>query len=246
MPTNNISNAPMAFAPFLALAEREKRAREKKHIDLEDPRKKNPITKGDLSNYGKKNIKNIDEDLVREITEKGIKAGRDPYTLLAMATQETGLGTSGTSGNINPFHLNLDMEPSTSRSSKQIRSNYIDKSIEFMNEKGRLANSLGKTEDADRLQSWNGYGTVWGDKPMYGMHADSMKQRTNLNRWQIDGVKEYGIDMKENPVYGKQVLSIRDSVVKQSPEIVDIVEGYNPSRDLKVFNKGGTLYKMMK
>jgi len=82
----------------------------------------------------------------------------------------------------------------------------LDESMKFMSGKNQLAKRLGKTSEEDIIQAWNGYGSIGktGEK-FYGMEAP--------------------INMSENPVYGKRVVNLRDSVIMQNPEIRKII-GY--------------------
>jgi hypothetical protein len=81
----------------------------------------------------------------------------------------------------------------------------IDESMKFMSEKNKYAKKLGKTTEEDIIQAYNGYGTLKAGK-MYG----------------IDTAKS-PIDMNKNPLYGKTVKQLRDSVIMQNPQILKML-----------------------
>jgi len=89
----------------------------------------------------------------------------------------------------------------------------IDESMRFMAEKNKYAKRLGKTTEEDTIQAWNGYGTIKGTGKMYGL--------------------DLPLNMKENPVYGKRVINLRDSVIKTNPEIVKLVDKYKDGGPIK-------------
>ena len=67
-----------------------------------------------------------------------------------------------------------------------------------------------KVTEAEQIQGWNGYGTITSDNNEY------------------PSGKLYGVDLPidfdKDPVYGKTIINLRDSVIKQNPEVVRIVE----------------------
>ena len=145
-----------------------------------------------------KKSSNVDAELIKQITLEANRAGVDPYTMLAIGLQETGLTKDWLD---NPFHLTT---PQT--------ENVIRESVNFFKAKLKTAESKGKETEADKIQAWNGYGKITtkselGGKMYYG----------------IDVSKE-PLDMSNNPVYGKRIIDLRDNVLKKNPEIARIVE----------------------
>ena len=65
--------------------------------------------------------------------------------------------------------------------------------------------------DEEVIQAWNGYGkpnpSVYGEF-MYGKKLSEMEP------------------MSKNPIYGRIVVNLRDSVIKKNPEIVKMVEEF--------------------
>lgn len=145
-------------------------------------------------------------DHIRQVVSSARKNGVNPYTALAINLAETRF-----TDKTNPFMLN----------SYNQYGDVIDESMKFLAEKQKYANRLGKTNEADVIQAWNGYGTIAGQGLMYGID-------TNTNP----------IDMNSNPVYGKRVIDLRDRVLKKNPEVtklVDEVLSTNPDYEYKLF-----------
>ena len=99
----------------------------------------------------------------------------------------------------------------------------VDQSMKYMSEKQKYARSLGKKKEEEIIQAWNGYGVIRGKGFMYGIDTNKTP-----------------IDMNANPVYGKRVLDLRESVLKRNPEITGLVEqvlSTNPAYEYKLFNQ---------
>lgn len=180
-------------------------------IQLSDTRKV-PATQRFNNKVDKEGLTN----LIRGAQERGL----DPATVLAMSLQETGISR------LNPLHDNSQsmedydtMERYAKKYPGGISSKTIsDESLDNLSKKMQYAKSLGKTQEADILQGWNGYGTIPADRPMYGMQGP--------------------IDMSKNPVYGKRVIDLRENVIKKTPEVLDLINGSN-----KKMKDGGWLSK---
>jgi hypothetical protein len=114
--------------------------------------------------------------------------------------------------NDNPYHI-LFKNP---EELAQYQKDPVSYTMNKISEKNKLAQNLGKTSDEDRIQAWNGYGKIANRGSMYGID-------TNKNP----------IDMNTNPVYGKRIVNLRDSVINKNPELVNMING-TPS-----FNQGG-------
>lgn len=81
--------------------------------------------------------------------------------------------------------------------------------FDFWNQK-KKERPKNKVTEAEQIQGWNGYGTITPDNNEY------------------PSGKLYGVDLPidfdKDPVYGKTIINLRDSVIKQNPEVVRIVE----------------------
>jgi hypothetical protein len=149
----------------------------------------------------------IDTGVAEMIVESANKHKVDPYAALAIGLQETGFRPDSMT---NPFMLgNYDQY-----------GDIIDESMKFMSDKNRYAKKLGKTTDEDVIQAFNGYGKVKNAGIMYGIDTNSTP-----------------IDMNLDPVYGKRIVNLRDSVIKTTPALVDIVKRYSK----KKYGTGGWL-----
>ena len=194
-------------------------------IQLEDKRFLDPISGNPLKQGNRKGYA-VDSVLVDDLIQRSYKAGVNPNTTLAMGLQETGLGYGnemGLDARYNPLHLN--------KTYGEGKSDYLGDTFKLLQEKNKLADRLGKTDEASRIQAWNGYGTVWGATPMYGLDKKDMLSRDVPMDGVADGStkKNYGISMSKNPVYGKTVVNLRDSVIAQNPQIQAMVKKYAPA-----------------
>jgi len=187
-------------------------------LNLVDKRVLHPLRGDNLLDTERKNYSNIDSLTVDNLVKKSYQNNQDPNEILAMGLQETGLGQGEYKNN--PLHNN----------------GMID-DFEKLKQKNDLAKRLGKTSDEERIQSWNGYGKVFPIRgSFYGLPINKLESMNKMgpDPNDPDGKKlvsygvQKGIDMSKNPIYGKQIVNLRDSVIKQSPEIQAIVKKHRP------------------
>jgi len=134
----------------------------------------------------------------------------DVKNLAAIAFQETKFGQAD--GNIG--HV---LEDLTTRSDlESFTSAYIDKM--------KKADRLGLKDEVARLQVYNGLGVI---KPSteQDYHGFKMKKAYGVP------IPKEGISMKKNPLYGKQVMDLRDNVLNQNPEYVKYLNTMYNSKD---------------
>jgi len=81
------------------------------------------------------------------------------------------------------------------------------------------ADRLKLSDEYTRLQVYNGLGTVTPDTEK-DYHGFRMKKIYGVP------VPASGINMRKNPLYGKQIVDIRDNVLKQNPEFLKLVDEY--------------------
>jgi hypothetical protein len=175
---------------------------------------------------------NVDKAYIQEIAREAAKAGIDPYTMLAINLQETGINGNPTESDKyeqsqwidNPYRIRFNMKDTKGEMDKY-KSNPAGYVANTMNEKFTRAKKMGKVSDEDTIQSWNGYGKLGagndtGSHIVYGQD-----------------VSKNPIDMNTNPVYGKRIVNLRDSVIKQNPEIRKIVGDMTGE-----YKKGGTIH----
>jgi len=93
--------------------------------------------------------------------------------------------------------------------------------VDAYQEKMNTANRLNLKKEEDKIQVYNGRGKVF---------SNTEKNEHGFNMQKIYGVPipEEGIDMKKNPLYGKNVLDI-ENVLKSNPEYNNYINSYyNP------------------
>ena len=99
-------------------------------------------------------------------------------------------------------------------------SNYTD-FINAYNAKMKEADRLKIKDEATRLQVYNGLGKVFPSTED-GYHGFKMKKIYGVP------VPKEGIDLKKNPLYGKQIIDLRENVLKKSPEFMRYIDSaYN-------------------
>lgn len=215
----------------------------KKKIKIVDGRKVDYVSGKPV---GEKNnlTSEYDADIITNIVTSAKKHGIDPYTALAIGLQETQLGRKRPEiWGKNPLHLNtVDGEGED-----------IDSSMKFLVEKIKYAQKLGKKNEDEVLQAWNGYGKA----PLYYDEAklekyidDNNIEIADLSDKEIDRLtykfstpttmygktytKENPLDMNKEPVYGRKVIDLRDNVIKVNPEITTLVESIYGGKPVSV------------
>jgi hypothetical protein len=126
----------------------------------------------------------------------------DMMNLAAMGFQETKWGRSD--DNIGHTKGDFGDEPM-----QDTYSNFIN----AYNAKMKDADRLKIKDEATRLQVYNGLGKVFPSTEA-DYHGFKMKKIYGVE------VPKGGIDLRKNPLYGKQVMDIRDNVLKRNPEFM--------------------------
>lgn len=148
------------------------------------------------------------EDVVKEIITKAREKGVDPKTALAIALQESHLGKKDP----NLGHSDIgDLDP----------YGYMD----ILKSKMALAKSKGHTNEEMQLQFYNGTGKLFPGTEA-GYHG------FQAGKFYGVPVTSSGLDLMKNPLYGKQVIDLRDNVISKSPHIDSLL-------NLKKFRGGG-------
>lgn len=183
-----------------------------KTLDIKDGRKVRRTTGKPLNPNVDSLSGEYDKDFIEYIVSAAKSEGVDPYTALAVALQETGLDPNGNVG-----HIIGDQDV-------ELSGNDVYDFVKILKYKaGEYADKIGidKNDEERRIQAYNGFGRV---KPSTeaDYHGFNMKK--------IYGVplSEKGIDMKENPLYGRQIIDIRDNVLKGNKDLVNLVENTKP------------------
>lgn len=93
-------------------------------------------------------------------------------------------------------------------------------------EKMKLANRLKYKNPELRLQAYNGLGII---TPSTDQNFHGYKMQS------IYGVPipKGGLNMKQNPLYGKQIIDIKDNVLKKNSRFVELLNEYYPEQTIK-------------
>ena len=146
----------------------------------------------------------------------------DMMNLAAMGFQETKWGRSD--DNIGHTKGEFGDEPM-----QDSYSNFID----AYNAKMKDADRLKIKDEATRLQVYNGLGKIFPSTEA-GYHGFNMKKIYGVP------VPKGGIDLRKNPLYGKQVIDIRDNVLKRNPEFMRYMDStYRAPMPKEEFANGG-------
>ena len=175
-------------------------------LNIVDPRKKMATTNQPLRPNsdlvsGKYNSNHLDK-LMQEAKRQGLSK-QDMMNLSAMGFQETKWGRSD--GNIGHVIGNWKGNDS------------YQQFISAYKEKMKEADRLGIKDPATRLQVYNGMGTIT-PKTEKNYHGFEMQKIYGVP------IPKGGINMKKNPLYGKQVMDIRDNVLAKNPEYLQYMD----------------------
>lgn len=173
-------------------------------INIKDKRVFNPVTNSRI--VPTRDLKSglYSNNVIRRVAEAAYRNNMNPYTGLAISLQETNLGQ--TDPNIG--HV-LNVKPYANQTPE-------DDLFHALNDKYQKAKRLGYTSPEMQIQTYNGLGKLFPttEQDYHGYKAKSF--------YGVPIPKE-GIDLKKNPLYGKQIVNLRDSVLLQNPELVDFV-----------------------
>ena len=178
-------------------------------LDIVDPRKKMATTNQPLRPNsdlvgGKYNSKHLDK-LMQEAKRQGLSK-QDMMNLSAMGFQETKWGK--TDSNIGHVQRSFD-DPGSF-------DDYAD-FVDMYKSKMKTADRLNIKDPALRLQVYNGLGTIT-PKTEKDYHGFEMQKIYGVP------IPKEGINMKKNPLYGKQVMDIRDNVLAKNPEYLQYMD----------------------
>ena len=173
---------------------------EPRTLNISDPRKvlattNKPLRPNSDLVSGKYSSNHLDK-LMQEAKRQELSK-QDMMDLSAMGFQETKWGRSDD----NIGHVMGDWEGD---------DNY-QRFISAYKEKMKLSDKLGIKDPALRFQVYNGLGTIT-PKTEKNYHGFEMQKIYGVP------IPKEGINMKKNPLYGKQVMDIRDNVLAKNPE----------------------------
>jgi hypothetical protein len=180
---------------------------------FKDERKINPATGRPFkSGKGGKTV-SADEDTLKAIIAHAKAKGLDPYNALAVAMQETEFGR--TDPNYGSAWSTFPDE--YIEGTRDQNANVLAKALK---EKFDYAHRLGvdKKGEAHSLQMYNGYGTL---RPSVrrpdGTYEDA-------SYYEIPVTSASPLNLRENPAYGKTVISLRDEILKKDKRLASLVQ----------------------
>lgn len=181
------------------------------HFSLTDPRKTR-MTTGQKINpnvdlvSGEYTLNDIDT-VLKKAKAMGLSV-EDAYNLAAMDLQETGWG-------------NTDSETGHALYGKGNTAN--DRFLNVYTEKMKEADRLKIKDPMLRIQMYNGMGVVT-PKTEKDYHGFEMQKIYGVP------IPQGGISMRKNPLYGKQIVDLRDNVLKKNPNFVNYINSiYKPA-----------------
>ena len=168
-----------------------------------------PILENNKLNY------TVDYNLVKGIIDEAKRNNVDPYTALAISTQETGLGTTGNKlqNGRATFHLNPTVYKVNATNDPKLGIKAVVDQLNYA--KSLQQRKVIGSDEASYLQSFGGYGTIKRGHP-------DLEGATSIYGVEIP---PQGLNQKENPMYGKRIIDIRENILKKTPAIVKLVEG---------------------
>lgn len=184
-------------------------------LKINDTRTINPATGMPFKQPGGKTTE-ADPEKLKLIIAHAKAKGIDPYTALAIAYQEQNFGDDDYDfGTVNSYSPDEDVSykyADLQERKKNENANLLAKAIK---DKQDYARRLGvdKKGEAFVLQAYNGLGKL---KPQKGEGTRTF--------YGVPASESSPINLAENPLYGKTVMSLRDEILKKNPEIQKIID----------------------
>ena len=151
---------------------------------------------------------NYNSEVVQDIIQKANQIGVDPWTALAVGLQETLLGKN----DINLGHVEA---PTAADSGLEKFDPYGY--INVLKDKLAWANKDSVDNEALALQYYNGTGSLFPNTEE-DYHGFQMQKAYGVP------IPKEGLDMQKNPLYGKQIIDLRENVLKQNEYIRQLIE----------------------
>jgi hypothetical protein len=142
-------------------------------------------------------------NIIQDIVNAALKNGVDPNTAIALAMQESKIGNTDE----NLGHI----------VGGSYRGNEANDMTKTMSDKMHEGRKLGRKSDEELLQMYNGTGKVFPTTEQ-DYHGYKMKKIYGVP------IPKQGIDMGKENLYGKQIVDIRDNVIKKNKTVQDTVK----------------------
>lgn len=184
----------------------------KKMIRLFDRRKTVAATGVPFSDkYSKTG--SYDPEIIGNIIKAAKFNGVDPNTAIALALQETSLGK------LDPDNIGASlMKPGAYGKAPKGMNQDAYEFTRLLKEKMAYGQKLGYDDEAHQLQAYNGLGKLAnkGDYQLGGVAQNQSFYGKQLKPGE-------SLDLKENPLYGKTVIDLRDNLIKNNPDIQNMI-----------------------
>jgi hypothetical protein len=165
-----------------------------------------------------------DGAIINEILSAAKRYNYDPYTALAVGLQESTLGKAGENIGHTLYESTIpSVLPNSNavyddlNSDEKVKRN-IDNMVRFLIEKKKEANKNNLTGELQELQAYNGYKLKPETELDYYGHPNKMAYGVVI--------PEEGLNLKQNPLYGKQIVDLKENVLKKNPELLKMVTNY--------------------
>lgn len=165
-----------------------------------------------------------DGAIINEILSAAKRYNYDPYTALSVGLQESLLGKSGENvghtlyeSTIPSLLPNSGLTYDELNSDEKVKHN-IDNMVRFLIEKKKEAKSNNLNGELQELQAYNGYKLKPETELDYYGHPNKMAYGVVI--------PNEGINLKQNPLYGKQIVDLRENVLKKNPELLKVINNY--------------------
>lgn len=200
-------------------------------LTLEDTRKVRATTQKPINPEVDLVSGQYDKATIQHVLDASKRYNFDPYTALAVALQESKLGNIDSNlGHLKDMPTTIESKlPDAKEAKKKMKFDEYSKKysadalVRMLIEKKDIVEKKGIKDEELILQAYNGLGKVY-PKTESDYHGYEMAKI-----YGVDLPKE-GIDMKKNPLYGKQIIDLRENVIKKNPEIMEIAKTYyNPN-----------------
>lgn len=196
-------------------------------LKITDTRKVNPAT-GRPFKQGAPMSASVNPEVINFVINQAMKKGVDPNTALAIALQETKIG-----------NLNENVGSAWSTFSDEGIENPYEQGanamVKALVDKLAYAKRLGydKKGEAYALQAYNGYGKLFPQNTAPGA-VESF--------YEIPVSRNNPLNLANNPIYGKTIMSLRDEVIKQNPEIQKLIQQAMAKRNATPMQAPGLTY----
>lgn len=204
------------------IATRQQEIANKPMMQINDPRK-NRLTTGQSLDPTKDLMSGkYDQTVIHNVVMGALKYKQDPYTLAAIALQESRFGDSDDNiGHTLGTENYRYGEPEEERLAR------------LYTQKMKIADGRGLKDDTSRIQVYNGTGKLFPDTES-NINKDGSD--THWQKFYGVPIPEGGLDLSKNPLYGKQIIDLRENVLKKNPAFVSYVDSI-----VGKYRKGGSV-----